>query len=188
MQHKTTQILDFSRIRAGRAGYHFEEVELGPLVGRCFEGLELLAERQGVDLVAPDLPPGLLVRGDSDRLHQVFSSLVSNAVKYNRRGGRVWSEAAVGEDNDKGGKVVTVTVCDSGLGISGDDLPRIFEKYERVHLGVNPDLPGTGLGLAIARLIVLDHRGELSVQSTPGQGSRFTVRLPEYGRRDDATA
>jgi signal transduction histidine kinase len=185
MQARTGQILDFSRIRAGRMTYHFEEVSLPELLSRCLEGLTLLADRREVELVSPVCADGAVVRGDPERLSQVFCNLVTNAVKYNRPGGRVWFEATEDERDGKAWSVVAV--CDDGLGIAPEDLSRIFQRFERAHSGVNPDLPGSGLGLAIAQLIVRDHQGELEVESSPGDGSRFIVRLPAVQRKPHAS-
>jgi signal transduction histidine kinase len=184
MQARTGQILDFSRIRAGRMAYHFEEVSLAALLSRCLEGLTLFADRREVELVGPVFADGAVVRGDPERLSQVFSNLVTNAVKYNRPGGRVWFEATEEERDGKAWSVVAV--CDNGLGIAPEDLTRIFQRFERAHPGVTPDLPGSGLGLAIAQLIVRDHHGELEVESSPGEGSRFIVRLPSAQRQPHA--
>ena len=186
MQARTGQILDFSRIRAGRMAYHFEEVSLAELLPRCLEGLTLLADRRDVELVGPVFADGAVVRGDPERLGQVFSNLVTNAVKYNRPGGRVWFEAEEEERDGKGWSVVAV--CDNGIGIAPQDLSRIFQRFERAHPGLNPDLPGSGLGLAIAQLIVRDHQGELEVESSPGVGSRFIVRLPSAQRKPHANS
>ncbi|MGD2064543.1 MAG: ATP-binding protein [Nitrospirota bacterium] len=184
MQDRTGQILDFSRIRAGRMAYHFEEVSLAEILSRCMEGLSLLADRRDVELVAPNFADGAIVRGDAERLNQVFTNLVTNAVKYNRPGGRVWFEATAEERHGRSWAVVAV--CDDGLGIAEEDLSRIFQRFERAHPGVTPDLPGSGLGLAIAQLIVRDHQGELDVESSPGNGSRFIVRLPSAQRKPHA--
>lgn len=186
MQQRTGQILDFSRIRAGRMAYYFEDVSLAEVLSRCLEGLTLLADRRDVELVGPVFSDGTVVRGDPERLTQVFTNLVTNAVKYNRPGGRVWFEATEEERNGKSWAVVAV--CDDGLGIAPEDLSRIFQRFERAHPGVNPDLPGSGLGLAIAQLIVRDHQGELVVESTPGNGSRFIVRLPSAQRKPHANS
>ena len=186
MQRRTAQLLDFSRIRAGRVAYHFEDVDLPELLHRSLGALALVATRQGVELTAPAISRPVIVRGDAERLTQVFTNLVSNAIKYNRPGGRVWFEG--GTQAQDGASWVEVAVCDNGLGIAPEDLSRIFYKFERAHAVVDADLPSSGLGLAIARLIVRDHQGDLSVASTLGDGSRFIVRLPVVRRREHAAS
>ena len=186
MQRRTAQLLDFSRIRAGRVAYHFEDVDLPELLDRSLGALALVAMRQGVELTTPAFSGPVVVRADAERLTQVFTNLVSNAIKYNRPGGRVWFEG--GTEAQDGASWVQVAVCDNGLGIAPEDLSRIFYKFERAHPVVDADLPSSGLGLAIARLIVRDHQGDLSVASTLGDGSRFIVRLPVVRRREHAAS
>lgn len=173
MQKRTAQILDLSRIRAGHMGYHFRTVPIEDLLHRSLQGTDLLAARQGIAIVPPSCPD-IAVRGDDDRLCQVFTNLIANAVKFNRPGGRVWFEV----ERHDGGETpwIDIAVCDSGIGIPEMELGRIFERFERGH--ADASLPGTGLGLAIARFIVEDHGGELRVTSTPDRGSRFVARIP----------
>lgn len=181
MQRRTAQILDLSRIRAGQMGYHFCTVTVSNLLQQSLQGTHLLAARQGIEITPPDCA-GIAVRGDEERLQQVFTNLIANAVKYNHRGGRVWFEV---ERHDHGETPwVEIAVCDTGIGIPEPEQERIFERFERGH--ADASLPGTGLGLAIARFIVQDHGGTMGVTSTPHHGSRFVVRIPaapvEVGR------
>jgi len=173
MQRRTAQILDLSRIRAGRMGYHFHTVPVNDLLHRSLQGTDLLAARQGVEITPPSCPD-TAVHGDDERLCQVFTNLIANAVKYNRPGGRVWFEVERHDDGDT--PWIDIAVCDTGIGIPEAELGRIFERFERGH--TDASLPGTGLGLAIARFIVEDHGGELRVTSTPDRGSRFVARIP----------
>jgi len=173
MQRRTAQILDLSRIRAGQMGYHFQTVSVDDLLHRSLQGTHLLATRQGIAIDPPRFP-GIAVRGDEERLLPVFTNLISNAVKYNRPGGRVWFEGERFAGGANGW--VEISVCDTGIGIPEGEQERIFRRFERGT--VDASLPGTGLGLAIARLIVEDHGGTLQVRATPSQGSRFVVRIP----------
>jgi len=173
MQRRTAQILDLSRIRAGQMGYHFRTVPVEDLLHRSLQGIDLLAARQGIE-ISPPRCPETAVRGDDERLCQVFTNLIANAVKFNRPGGRVWFEVERHDDNET--PSVDITVCDTGIGIPEEELGRIFERFERGH--ADASLPGTGLGLAIARFIVEDHGGTLQVTSMPDHGSRFVVRIP----------
>jgi len=173
MQRRTAQILDLSRIRAGQMGYHFHTVPVDDLLHRSLQGTDLLATRQGIEITPPDCP-NTAVHGDDERLCQVFTNLIANAVKFNRPGGRVWFEVKRYDDGET--PWVDIAVCDTGIGIPEGELGRIFERFERGH--ADASLPGTGLGLAIARFIVEDHGGELRVTSTPDHGSRFVARIP----------
>lgn len=119
-----------------------------------------------------DLPAGISVTADKDRLEQVVTNLIDNAIKFNKEKGslRVFSEEI------KGG--VKIIVEDSGIGIPEKDLPRIFERFYRVDKARSRELGGTGLGLSIVKHIVELHQGSVGVTSTEGLGSRFFFTLP----------
>ncbi len=112
------------------------------------------------------------VRGDETQLTSMFSNLVENAVKYTPPGGRV---EVRGEPDENG---VLVRVSDTGIGIPEKNLARIFERFYRVDKARSKETGGTGLGLSIVRHVVENHGGRVTVQSTPGEGSTFTVYLP----------
>jgi two-component system, OmpR family, phosphate regulon sensor histidine kinase PhoR len=165
------ELLDLARIEGGSQLRMDENVNLGRLAESSAERLRLFADRQGVTIaveVAPDLP---LVRGDEDRLGQVFVNLVHNAVKFSPEGGEV--VIRVRRDGD----VVAASVSDHGIGIAKADRTRVFERFyktdrARVRGG------GTGLGLSIARHVVQAHGGRIGVESEEGEGSTFTFTVP----------
>lgn len=151
------------------AGQHLERtrLELDPLIERAYRLASQAAQEVKLSLHGEPVGP---VLGNADALSQLFTILLDNAVKYTPAGGQVTIER--GRENG----AVTVKVSDTGPGIAPSDLPRIFDRFYRA-----PTMrgrPGTGLGLAIARWIAEEHGGEITVQSAPGQGSIFTVRLP----------
>jgi two-component system, OmpR family, sensor histidine kinase SenX3 len=112
------------------------------------------------------------VRGDETQLTSMFTNLVDNAVKYTPPGGRV--EVTGGSE----GAEIVIRVSDTGIGIPEAKLPRIFERFYRVDKARSKETGGTGLGLSIARHIAENHGGKVAVESTPGEGSTFTVYLP----------
>jgi two-component system phosphate regulon sensor histidine kinase PhoR len=118
------------------------------------------------------VPGGTIVYADAVRLEQMLTNLIDNAVKFNREGGNV----TVGYSQDKGFDVISVT--DTGEGISGDHLQRIFERFYRTDRARSREIGGTGLGLAIVKHLARLHGGEISVTSTPGKGSTFSIELP----------
>jgi two-component system phosphate regulon sensor histidine kinase PhoR len=133
------------------------------------------ARARGVTLVLPPSDaPDVVVVGNEGRLEQVWTNLLANAVKYNRPDGSV----AVEVSRDDAARMAVVTVRDTGPGIPAEHLPRIFERFYRVDRGRSRDQGGTGLGLAIVKHIVLSHRGRIDVESRPGAGSAFRVRIP----------
>src|SRR2546421_1487581 len=122
----------------------------------------------------------LWVLGDLMRLEIVISNLVDNAIKYSPRGGDVIVALST-ED-----KLALVAVADQGIGIAAEDMSRLFVRFSR--LGPSSDIPGTGLGLYLARQLARLHRGDITVVSTPGQGSKFTLRLPLEASRGSRTS
>lgn len=162
-------VLDTSRIEAGTFPFTFGQVDLEELVRETSDVVRLGQEEVGVRLsVMSRIPP---VRGDRERLRQLFLNLLSNAVKYTVAGDEVEVTAA----NEDG--AVAVSVRDHGPGIPREEQRLIFEKFGRVNQGGKAK-PGAGLGLFIARSIAEAHGGSLEVLSEPGAGATFTLRLP----------
>jgi len=122
----------------------------------------------------------LWVMGDLMRLEIVVNNLVDNAIKYSPRGGDVITALSID------GKFALVTVTDKGIGIAAEDMSRLFVRFSR--LGELADVPGTGLGLYLARELARLHGGDISVVSTPGQGSEFTLSLPLVARSSSLTS
>jgi signal transduction histidine kinase len=161
-------VLDTSRIDAGTFSYRFSDVDIGALVR---DTVATAAVGQDEVPIVADVTPGVpVVRGDPERLRQIFGNLIDNAVKYSPTGEPV--EVRVSQANGS----VVVSVRDRGPGIKPDDQRLIFEKFGRVAAGNTK--PGTGLGLYIARSIVETHGGTIAVSSALGRGSTFTVKLP----------
>jgi signal transduction histidine kinase len=161
-------VLDTSRIDAGTFTYRFSDVDIGALVRDTVATAAVGQDEVPiVAVVASGVP---VVRGDPERLRQIFGNLIDNAVKYSPTGEPV--EVRVSQANGS----VVVSVRDHGPGIKPDDQRLIFEKFGRVAAGNTK--PGTGLGLYIARSIVETHGGTIAVSSALGRGSTFTVKLP----------
>jgi len=166
-----TDFLELARLESGRRPLLREPVDLGGLVQETLEVVRPQAEAEGVSLrtdVDRNLAP---IQGDRNQLKQLLLNLLTNAVKYNRRGGAV--SVRVSREQD----AVILAVSDTGKGIPADSLPHMFERFYRV-----PDqegrVLGSGLGLAIAKHIAENHRGRIEVTSEIGKGSVFSVYLP----------
>ncbi len=172
MGRMVDDLLVLARFDAGQIEMANDSVELAPLLTACVEKLSLQAETAEVAL-AVDVPPGLVARGDGDRLAQVFTNLLDNAVAHTAAGGRVLVVAHLHEQPG----FVEVVVTDTGEGIPPDELPRVFERFYQVDKARRRSR-GAGLGLAITKEIVEAHGGAISVESVVGLGSKFTVRLP----------
>lgn len=162
--------LDLDRMTSGRVELHREPVDLDALVTDLVDHLAQLSPDHAIRLdLGGDLPA---VDGDRDRLIQVASNLIANAVKYAPGGGVV----TVATRNL--GEAVELAVSDTGVGIAPDDLERVFQPYTRVEHPDVAHIGGTGLGLPIVRQIVGLHGGRVWAESVPGAGSTFRVRLP----------
>ena len=162
-------LLSLARAEAGQ-GLALRPVELDRVVTDVLRAMrtEVAQHRLLVEHLEP-----ALVMGDADRLRELLVILLDNAVRYTPAGG----EIRVGLTSEPG-REVALSVADTGIGIAAEDLPRIFDRFYRADRARSRATGGTGLGLAIARRIVEAHGGRIEVESQPGRGSRFTVRLP----------
>jgi two-component system phosphate regulon sensor histidine kinase PhoR len=166
-----SELLDLARIEGGTEIRLGDDVDLSRLATASIDRLRLFAERQGVELAIEADPTAPPVRGDEERLGQVFVNLVHNAVKFSPDGGTVTVDIRANAGD------VVASVTDHGIGISAADAARIFERFykadrARVRGG------GTGLGLAIARHVIERHGGRIWVESEEGRGSTFAFAIP----------
>jgi two-component system phosphate regulon sensor histidine kinase PhoR len=164
-------LLDLSLLESKRVALELHPVDVGILVAHTVDRLKPLAQTQRL-VLHQTAPAGIVVSGDADRLSQVLTNLVDNALKYTPEGGRV--DVRVAAVNGE----VEVLVNDSGRGIGPEDLPHVFERFYRADRSRTRDSGGTGLGLAIAKHIVEAHGGRISVSSRPNEGTTFKVTLP----------
>ncbi len=169
-------ILQFSRIDAGRLDLHYQQMNLNMLVELTVEGFQALAAEKEVILhYTPDTQP-LVARIDQTRIQQVLNNLINNALQYTPTGGQVW--VTLSQAYIKNRHAAVIQVQDTGVGISEEDLPHIFERFYRGRIPQDLQIPGTGLGLAIVKEIIQQHGGWVDVESTVGHGSWFTIYLP----------
>ncbi len=164
-------LLELSRLEGKETHLVREPVPLGETVRRATETVQPKAEAKGVTL-ALQVPEGLMATADDRGLEMVVQNLLDNAVKYTAPGGRVEVLA-----EERAGRCAVV-IRDTGVGIEGRHLGRVFERFYRVDPGRSRDMGGTGLGLAIVKHLVGGMGGEMQVESQPGVGSTFTVLLP----------
>lgn len=164
-------LLAISRLDAGEALMTRERFDLTELVTDTADQMRLLAEDKQIALKCA-ATGRVEVEGDQGRVKQVVVNLVDNAIKYTREGGKV--EISVGVIN--GSAVLEVT--DSGVGIPSEAISHVFERFYRVDRARSRQMGGAGLGLSIVKSICAAHQGRVSVESSEGKGSRFTVELP----------
>lgn len=164
-------LLDIERIESGRIQVDMETIDFREVVGQVAKTFEVSAQQKGLDfqVVLADGPVPVI--GDYNRLVQLVSNLVSNAVKYTREGTVTvrLAEAA---------PMVRLDVADTGIGMTEKDVAQLFTKFFRADNSYTREVGGTGLGLSIVKALLVEHGGHIEVESAPGKGSTFTVRLP----------
>jgi len=165
-------LLDISRIESGRVQLDLRAVHIHEVVGQVVGTLQGRAQNKNIVLqvdVSENLPP---VWGDSNRVAQILTNLISNAIQYTPPGGRVTISAHLNGD------MLEVSVTDTGIGISKEDQRKIFDRFFRADDPLVQETPGTGLGLPITASLVQMHGGQIWVESELGEGSTFTFTLP----------
>jgi signal transduction histidine kinase len=168
-------ILDFSRIEAGRKEYDFRETDVRELVHATLDSYRYQIEQNGFafeEKIAEDVPP---LRVDREALSRSLLNLVNNSLKYSH------DEKYIGVSLYRANGSVKLEVTDHGIGIPTEEQHKIFEKFYRVGDPLVHNTKGSGLGLSLVRHIVRAHGGEVSVDSAPGRGSKFTIDLPVNG-------
>jgi signal transduction histidine kinase len=171
MGHLIDGLLTLARADSGELKLEARPISLRELLADLHQQAQVLAREKEiqVDFTCPRSLPGY---GDELRLRQLFLNLLDNAVKYTGPAGHVWLEAW-----EEGGQPV-VQVRDTGIGVAPADMPHLFDRFFRVDKARGREVGGTGLGLAICKWIVDAHGGTISVESRPGGGTSFRVRLP----------
>ncbi len=176
-------LLDVSRVAHGKMRLQKRRVDFAAVVSRSIEGVRPLIRERGHDLSVA-LPPGpIFLQADDVRLEQVVSNLLSNAAKYTRRNGRIWVTVR------REGGFVSLSVKDTGIGISKDVLPRIFDSFTQANRALEGCDRGLGVGLTLVHRLVALHGGTVGARSAGlGKGSEFIVRLPAPSRPTGANA
>ena len=174
MAVQINELLDIAQLRTGQElVLHGRRLDLVDLVGRVAGDVQALTTVHTVRMEAA--APELVGEWDGFRLERVVGNLLSNAVKFSPDGGEV--QVTIGRDAEDALPWAVVSVRDHGIGIPADDLPHVFERFQRAQ-NTRGRIPGIGIGLAGAKQIVERHGGTISVESVEGSGSTFTVRLP----------
>ncbi|MCB0022137.1 MAG: PAS domain S-box protein [Caldilinea sp.] len=168
-------ILDLSKISSGILELHAQPFLMSDLCRACLAHAGSLAGAKQLELAYHVEPPDMIIQADPLRLKQLLNNLLSNAVKFTPEGGRIDLIAR----RSPTGHELTVDVRDTGIGISPDDLGGLFVPFSQIDRRLSRGYSGTGLGLALVRRLAELHGGTVSVNSTPGEGSVFTVTIPQ---------
>ena len=172
-----TDLLDLSRIEAGRIELHPTAVPAAEIMYEVAESLRLMASQKGVELAVVPPASAVMAFADRDKLQQILINLVENALKFTPSGGRVTVSTRQESPTPEPG-FLEFTVEDTGQGIPPDELTAIFDKFHQVHRDGQKKIQGTGLGLAIAKSLIELHGGQIRVESEVGRTSRFLFTLP----------
>ncbi len=172
MRKLINNLLDLSGIKSGRKKRELAEVDL---VEAARHSIEMLWPEARFRKIAVNLhaPSDLILEADPGELDIIFNNLISNAIKYNNEGGRVDVRLENKDDT------ITIAVSDTGIGIKEEDIPKLFREFVRIKNEKTRDIMGSGLGLYILKKFVELYHGSIDVKSTYGEGSTFTVRLPQ---------
>ncbi|MEO5781177.1 cell wall metabolism sensor histidine kinase WalK [Arthrobacter oryzae] len=171
-------IIELSRLQGANVAKQGRPVDINTVVSESVDRSQLPAESKNIDLVVGG-HSGAMVYGDQDLLVTALRNLIDNAIRYSPENTRV----GIGVRSKDG--LVAVSVTDQGEGLSPEDQERVFERFYRVDAARSRHTGGTGLGLSIVKHVISNHGGEVTLWSKPGQGSTFTIRLPEMEGQND---
>lgn len=164
-------LLDLSRLEAGKMKFSMQQIDLTELVREVIKDMETFAKEKKI-VIESQIRHLPITEGDKERLAQVITNLIDNAIKFTPRKGKVTVETR------KKGYNLIISVSDTGIGIPGKKLDKIFTKFFQVDSRVARKYSGTGLGLTICKGIMSAHGGDITVESTQRKGSTFHIKLP----------
>lgn len=166
-------ILDIVKSESSGEDLNVQEIEFGQLMHRIIDGLSAEAASGGIEITNDVQQDGFRVRVDERKISRAMSNLLSNAVKFTEPGGKVRLQMASGEN-----ETLMLSIVDSGIGISPEDLPRIMEPFEQADSSLSRGFEGLGLGIPLARALIQLHGGNIDLTSELGRGTTVQVTLP----------
>jgi PAS domain S-box-containing protein len=171
-------ILDLSKIEAGRLELHMEELDVRNEIEAAVTPLTWIAKQKGLPILLQTGIEHIFVRGDRQRIAQVLTNIISNAIKFTRTGSITIRTFVTQEESLGSAKQVNIEIEDTGIGISREFLPHLFEEFRQEHTGATKEFGGTGLGLAISRRLISLMGGRIHLRSQQGVGTTFTLQFP----------
>jgi signal transduction histidine kinase len=168
-------ILDLSKIEAGRMELHLETFSLAPLIDDVVKTIEPLAAKNGNQIAVHCDPAIGMMHADQMRLRQALLNLMSNANKFTEHG-TISVDAR--QANENGRDWITIAIADTGIGMTAEQMGKLFQEFSQADASTTRKYGGTGLGLAISKRFCQMMGGDITVESEPGRGSTFTIRLP----------
>jgi PAS domain S-box-containing protein len=171
------EVLDIAKIEAGKVSVSLEPIELIGVIREVADSVMPFADGKSIVVHLPsDHLKKIYVLADLQRLKQILINLLNNAIKYNRKGGEVWITTEPIQDKNER-RFIRISIIDNGVGISEENLPKLFKPFERVG-GEVETIEGTGLGLSVVEKLAQLMRGKVGVESKVGEGSKFWIELP----------
>ncbi|MDD5437131.1 MAG: PAS domain S-box protein [Candidatus Omnitrophica bacterium] len=165
-------LLDISRIESGKMDIRHETFDILAIIRQVAGAFELKIREKNLAMRTSLPKDGITIRGDTDAVAQVLTNLIGNSYKFTNNG---FIEVSAKDAGDS----VEISIADTGIGISREDMPKLFEKFQQFGRVSGPGEKGTGLGLAIAKGIVIAHKGKIWVESEPGKGTKVSFTLPK---------
>mgnify|MGYP001269005190 FL=1 len=167
-------ILDLSKIEAGKLELQFAPCSVSDICQASLQLTKGMAHQKGQNVIYTPLLEPVLIRADARRLKQILVNLLSNAVKFTPEGGELGLEVRASESD----RLVKLIIWDKGIGIKPENLPKLFKPFTQLDSSLSREYSGTGLGLSLVQRLTEMHNGGIEVESTFGEGSRFTISLP----------
>jgi signal transduction histidine kinase len=174
------QVLEFAGAESGRKSYELRPVEVAELIENAVQACRSQIEEAGFNIEREIARQPLMVRADPSTITRAIQNLISNAIKYS--GSSRLIKIRAGQSGDH----TLITVEDRGIGIAPDELPHIFEPFRRGRDVISAQIHGNGLGLSLVKNIIEGHGGQVTVESTPGRGSSFSIHLKKSGESDES--
>ncbi|MFZ4563084.1 MAG: ATP-binding protein [Bacteroidales bacterium] len=171
MRHLILDLLDLTRVESGKAKRNITEIDLVPVARTAMDTMRPYAIQRDVKLNLHNQGP-MVIQGDAEEMEIIFNNLISNAIKYNRDGGIVDFTLEPNEG------CMQIKVVDTGIGMSNEEIEKIFDDFVRIKNDKTKNITGSGLGLSIVKKLIDNYNGKIEVSSIPDQGTTFNVRLP----------
>lgn len=171
MRNLIMDMLDFTRIESGKKTRNIESIMLCEVAQQCIDSFQPLSIQKGIDIYL-NCGTKVPIRADLQEIEIVLNNLISNAIKYNKEGGRV--DVSLGQEENN----AIIRLEDTGIGMNADDLDKLFEDFVRIKTEETKNISGSGLGLSIVKKILDLYGATIKVESSPGEGSSFTVMFP----------
>ncbi len=171
MRNLIIDMLDLTRLESGKKKRILKGVDLREMAQLAIDTIQPMAIQHNINVIS-EIDDNVVMDADSDEIEIIFNNLLSNAVKYNRDNGEIRFYVKKSET------AITISVSDTGIGISEEDIPKLFEEFSRIKTAETRNISGTGLGLSITKKMIELYKGTIDIESKPNFGTTFTVVLP----------